>query len=302
MKILIAGGTGFVGRFLTTNLAAKGHHITVLTRDAGRRQAPAQNISFMPYDSPETETWKRAVTAHQVIINLAGASIFRLWNEKGKAEIYHSRIVTTRRLVEALADFPSSELQLFNFSGVGYYGLGSDEWFIEDDPPGHDFLARVARDWEKEAIRAAAFGARVVLCRLGHVLGEEGGVLKKLRSLSNNHLGAYWGDGRQWFSWIHEEDIARVILFLLEKKDIVGPVNLSAPCPVRNRELMETLNERTGRAPLFPRIPAWLLRTLMGELSSLFLTGQRVKPLKLLERGFVFQHASLDNALKTLVK
>jgi uncharacterized protein len=302
MKILIAGGTGFVGRSLTKNLAEEGHHITVLTRDAGRPPTPSKNISFMSYDSPKTETWKRAVTAHRVIINLAGASIFRLWNEKGKAEIYHSRIVTTRRLVEALADFPSSDLQLFNFSGVGYYGFGGDAMLSEDHPPGHDFLARVARDWEKEALRAAKFGTRVVLCRLGHVLGSDGGVLKKLQALSRSRLGAYWGNGQHWFSWIHQEDIARVILFLLEQKDIAGPVNMSTPCPFRNRELIVTLNRLTGCDPLFARIPMWVLRSLMGELSSLFLTGQRVMPFKLEEQGFVFQYPSLGNALKSLIK
>jgi hypothetical protein len=302
MKILIAGGTGFVGRSLTQNLAGEGHHITVLTRDVRRWQTPAKNISLLAYDSPKTKIWKQAVTAHPVIINLAGASIFRFWNKKGKAEIYNSRILTTRHIVNALADFALSDTQLFNFSGVGYYGIGDDEMLHEDDPPGHDFLARVARDWESKALRAAEFGARVVLCRLGHVLGTDGGVLKNLLTLSRSHLGGHWGDGRQWFSWIHEADITQVILFLLEKQNMEGPVNLSTPYPVRNRELMETLNRLTGSQPLFRQIPAWVLRILMGELSTLFLTGQRASPCQLEEEGFVFQHPSLESSLKSLIK
>jgi uncharacterized protein (TIGR01777 family) len=301
MKILIAGGTGFVGRSLTKALAEKGHLLTILTRDASRWQPLARNISLLPYNCPEQEPWKRAVSAHPVIINLSGASIFRFWNKKGKTEIYNSRILTTRHLVDALDDFPQPDTQLFNFSGVGYYGFGVDEMLTEDDPPGHDFLAQVARDWESEALRAAEFGARVVLCRLGHVLGKNGGVLKKLLTLSRSHLGGHWGDGRQWFSWIHEADITRVMLFLLKKQNMEGPVNLATQCPVRNREFLETLNRLTGSQPLFPQIPPWVLHTLMGELSNLFLTGQRVSPVKLDERGFVFQHPSLENALKSLI-
>ncbi len=301
MNILIAGGMGFVGRSLTQYLVEKEHHVTVLTRNVERwRKTPTHPL--VSYDSWVMDQWKRTLKDHRVIINLAGTSIFRFWNHSGKTAIYNSRILTTRDLVDTLTGFASSEITFINFSGIGYYGFGGDEVLDENHPSGHDFLARVARDWESEALRAANSGFRVVLCRLGHVLGYHGGVLKKLYALSKYNLGGYWGDGRQWFSWIHEADIAQVIFFLLEENNISGPVNLSTPLPVRNRDLMEILNRLTENRPLLPRIPAWLLRTCMGELSSLFLTGQRVMPALLEKQGFIFQHPSLENALKCLLK
>lgn len=301
MNILIAGGTGFVGRSLTKNLIEKGHHITILTRHI-ERWGRIPTDPLVSYDTWEEGRWKQTLKDYQALINLAGTSIFRLWNHSGKTAIYNSRILTTRDLVNALNDFATAQITFVNFSGIGYYGFGGDEVLVENHPPGQDFLARVARDWETEALRAANAGFRVVLCRLGHVLGYNGGILQKLLILSRNHLGGYWGDGRQWFSWIHETDIARIINFLLERKNITGPVNLSTPVPVRNRDLMETLNRLTGNRPLLPRIPVWALRAGMGELSSLFLTGQRVFPVLLEEQGFVFQHPSLENALKCLLK
>ncbi|MBN1545128.1 MAG: DUF1731 domain-containing protein, partial [Syntrophaceae bacterium] len=177
-----------------------------------------------------------------------------------------------------------------------------DESLDEHAPPGVDFLAQVARAWEREALRARPPGRRVVLLRLGHVLGEQGGVLQKLKILSRMRLLAPWGHGLKWFSWIHEHDVAASISFLLTHPDISGPVNLTAPNPVPNVELTATLNHLSGQQPLVYCIPAWLLRLGMGELSTLFVTGQRVVPAKLQEHGFAFQFPDLVAALTSLIQ
>jgi uncharacterized protein (TIGR01777 family) len=302
MKILIAGGTGFVGRTVMTTLSGQGHQISVLTRDIRNWTPPVSDITVLSYDNPQEDVWRKCIACHEAVINLAGASIFRLWNYSGKSAIYRSRMLTTQLLVDALTAFPETHTTLINCSGIGYYGFRDDEPLDEHGPPGVDFLAQVARAWEREALRARSPGRRVVLLRLGHVLGEQGGVLQKLKLLSRMHLLAPWGHGRQWFSWIHEQDVAAAVSFLLAHPAISGPVNLIAPHPVRNIEMTTSLNRLTGRNPLIKRIPAWLLRMGMGELSTLFLTGQQVVPAKLQEYGFDFLFPDLDAALTALIR
>lgn len=302
MKILIAGGTGFVGRTIMKTLSGQGHRIVVLTRGMGVWTPPVPDVEILSYDNPDRDAWRKQIADHDVVINLAGASIFRLWSYRGKSEIYRSRVLTTRLLVDALTAFPETNTTLFNCSGIGYYGFRGDEPLDEHAPPGVDFLAQVARAWEREALRARPPGRRVVLLRLGHVLGEQGGVLQKLKILSRVRLLAPWGHGRQWFAWIHEQDVASAVSFLLAHPEISGPVNLTAPYPVTLVELTATLNRLSGRRPLVNRIPAWLIRFGMGELATLFLTGQRAVPAKLLEQGFDFQFPELDASLPPLIR
>lgn len=302
MKILIAGGTGFVGRSVIQILSGQGHQISVLTRAARRWSPPAPEVDLLPYGAPNDATWRKSIARHDIVINLAGASIFRLWTERGKTEIFNSRVLTTRLLVDALNAYPETCTVLFNCSGIGYYGFHGDEPLSEEAPPGGDFLARVAQAWEREAMRAAQSGRRVVLLRLGHVLGENGGVLQKLKTFSFFRMLAPWGDGRPWFSWIHEQDIAAAVSFLLIRPEIAGPVNLTSPNPAHNSELTATLNRLTGRRPWLRRIPAHMIHACTGELSTLFLTGQRVLPAKLEAHGFSFQFPDLDPALQSLLR
>lgn len=301
MKILIAGGTGFVGRSMIRVLSGQGHQISILTRAARGWKPPVPGIDLQPYGAPNDETWCKNIACHDAVINLAGASIFRLWNKGGKTAIFNSRVQTTRILADALNACPGTRPVLFNCSGIGYYGFHGDERLSEEAPPGGDFLARVAHAWEREGLRATQSGRRVVILRLGHVLGQNGGVLQKLLTLSAIRMLAPWGDGHQWFSWIHERDVAAAVSFLLTRPEIAGPVNLTAPNPVRNRDLTAAMTHLTGRQPWLPRIPARIIRSCMGELSSLFLTGQRVFPGQLEAHGFTFQFPDLEVALKSLL-
>jgi uncharacterized protein (TIGR01777 family) len=191
--------------------------------------------------------------------------------------------------------------QLLSVSGVGYYGFHGDEILHENNPAGSDFLATIASQWEQQVEQVKEVGIRPVILRLGHVLGNQGGVLPKLLTLAKLHLASNWGTGKQWISWIHEDDLARAILFLIENPAIVGPVNVTAPNPVRNRAMMQLLAEIARKRVLVPPIPEIILRLLIGEFASVFVNGQRVIPQKLIDRGFEFESPTLQGALEVLL-
>jgi uncharacterized protein (TIGR01777 family) len=296
MKIFITGGTGFVGKSLAPALVRSGHEVSVLTR-SGKGDLPG--ISWIGGDPAQRGKWQESVRGHGVVINLAGASIFTRWTEEAKKKIRDSRIQTTRHLLEAMEGGEGKTF--FSTSAVGYYGFHGDEDLTEDSPPGGDFLALLARDWEAEAREAEKKGCRVVITRFGIVLGEKGGALGQMIPLFRKYLGGPLGSGRQWFSWIHIEDLTRAFLFLLEHRELSGPVNFTAPNPVRNKELAQALGRVLGR-PAFLPAPGFLLRTVLGEFGSILLEGQRVLPGKLLQAGFQFSYPEIDGALRQVIR
>ena len=299
MKVFMTGGRGFVGTFLSRELARHGHEVTILTRRETSPDPAYPAISFLTGDPTREGPWMAAVPDHDWIINLAGASVFTRWNAARKQEIYDSRILTTRNLVAALA--AGDRRQLFcSTSAIGYYGPRGDEDLTEESPPGDDFLARLARDWEAEALQAQDLGLRVVLTRFGLVLGPDGGVLGQMAPLFKFFLGGPVGSGSQWFSWMHRADQARAFLFIKDHPEIQGPVNFTAPQPVRNRELARALG-RVLHRPSFLPAPGFMLRLMLGEFADVVLTGQKVLPQKLLAAGFSFDFPNLDTALENLL-
>ncbi|MHB8068526.1 MAG: TIGR01777 family oxidoreductase [Desulfobaccales bacterium] len=299
MKVFMTGGSGFVGAFLSRELARQGHGVTILTRGEAPPAAAAPGIGFLTGDPSREGPWMAAVPEHDWIINLAGASIFTRWSAAHKQEIYDSRILSTRNLVAALA--PGGRDRLFcSTSAIGYYGPRGEEELTEDAPPGDDFLARLARDWEAEALKARDLGVRVVITRFGLVLGPGGGVLGQMAPPFKFFVGGPAGSGEQWVSWIHREDHARAFLFVQEHPDISGPVNFTAPQPVRNRQLAQALGRVLHRPSFFPT-PAFMLRLMLGELAEVVLSGQKVLPQKLLAAGFTFDFPAIDAALENLL-
>jgi len=303
MKIFMTGGTGFVGTTLTRQLTDQGHVVTVLTRNRPPApvHGPDQGVSYVEGDPTRPGAWQDRVPGHDGVINLAGASIFRKWDREAKALIRDSRVQTTTNLVDALARGPKGGMTLISTSAVGYYGFHGDEELDEASPPGDDFLASVTRDWETAAARAETFGARVVICRFGIVLGRSGGALAELVPLFQKGLGSPLGSGRQWVSWIHEADLVNTYLFLLTKKDLSGPVNCTAPHPVTNKDLTHALGKALGKPTLLPAVPGFVVKMMKGEFGATLLEGQRVLPKRLLASGFHFHFPHIDTAFHDLV-
>jgi len=296
MKILISGGTGFAGRQLAAHLVKEGHELTILTRSSrdNRRSSPA--IQYLTGNPNREGPWQEAIKDHDAAINLAGASIFRRWTAKYKNIIRESRLHITRNLVAGIPSPPGEPFLLFNASAIGYYGFHRDEVLTEGSPQGDDFLARVAADWEKEALMARKKGTRVVITRFGLILGEKGGALGQMIPLFKIYLGGPVGSGKQWFSWIHMKDLGRVFSFLLKHREISGPVNVCAPNPVRNRDLARAIGQLLNRTSFLP-MPAFLIKLVLGEFGSVVLQGQRVIPEKLEKAGFTFQYPDIHKAL-----
>ena len=299
MKVFITGGTGFLGAALTESLLGQGHSVTILSRSS-RNRGLRLGLAYAEGDPTRRGTWQQEIARHDVVINLAGASIFRTWDARNKETIRNSRILTTRHLVEAIGQ-AGKNITLLSGSAVGYYGFRDDDELDENSPPGDDFLARVVKDWEAEAKRAEEFGARVVLCRIGVILGRDGGALSKMLAVFKWGLGSPLGSGKQWFSWISLQDLVNIFLYLMEKENISGPVNCTSPHPVTNREMTRALGHALHRPTFLPPIPGFLIRGVLGEFSDVFIKGQKVMPRKLLEDNFIFRFPEIREAFVHLV-
>jgi len=301
MKIFMTGGTGFVGTTLTRALTEKGHVVTLLKRPVENPRPLPAGASYLMGDPAVRGPWQERVADHDAVINLAGASIFSRWTREQKQLIRESRLQATRHLVEAMAAVAGRTLTLLSTSAVGYYGWHSDEILTENAGAGHDFLALLAADWEQAAFAARSGGVRVVVCRFGIVLGCQGGALGQMLPVFKAWAGSPLGSGNQWFSWIHEGDLARIFQWLLERPDLDGPVNCTAPFPVRNRELTEALAKALHVPAFLPAVPAWAMKLVLGEFGDVLLKGQRVVPEKLLAAGFEFQFPRIEEALKNIL-
>jgi len=300
MKILITGGTGFVGTQLIDRLRQDGHEITILTRSLKGAKKASPGISYLEGDPTQKGPWQQSIKDHDAVINLAGASIFSKWTDEHKRAIRESRVFTTQNIVEGIPSHREPPFTFFSTSAVGYYGFCGDEELTEESPPGTDFLARIAIEWEREALKAQTKGVRVVITRFGIVLGEKGGALGQMIPLFKKYIGGPIGSGKQWFSWVHIKDLTEAFVFLIKHPEISGPVNLCAPNPVRNRDLAKALGEALHRPSLMPA-PGFMIKLVLGEFGSVILEGQRVIPEKLLKHGFIFSFPDIRQALQSLV-
>ena len=299
MRIFVSGGTGFVGTALIRYLLDAGHSVIATGTSSTHESVDHDNFFFISADTTEKGPWQNSLKNVDVLINLAGRTIFNRWSERYKKEIHNSRILTTRNLVEAIPD--NKEVVLCSTSAVGFYGDGGEKILKEDAVPGNDFLATVSMDWEKEAFLGEKRGARVAIMRFGVVLGKTGGALAKMIPAFKSFAGGPIGSGAQWFPWIHMDDLISAMMFIIENQDMKGPVNFCAPNPVRNRDFAKTLGKALGR-PSFMRTPSFMIRTLMGEMGTALLVSQRAVPDKLLKNGFEFQYPTVEKALHNLLK
>ncbi len=297
MKIVIAGGTGFLGRPLCTALVADGHEVVVLTR-SGHTRTPDGTRSVTWDLERAMSPWAAELEGAGAVINLAGEPIAdHRWNAAHKRRIEDSRVVATRRLAAAIVEAAEPPAVFVSGSGVGFYGACGSEIVTEETGAGHDFLAGVCRRWEGQAVTASSARTRVVCLRTGLVLAHDGGALPKMLPPFRLGLGGRLGSGRQYWPWIHRTDWVNLVRFLLAAPEAVGAINATAPAPVTNAEFTTELGRVLGRPTYFP-VPRLALRILLGEMAdSLLLSGQRATPAKALQLGFAFTYPALSLAL-----
>jgi uncharacterized protein (TIGR01777 family) len=298
MKVFISGVSGFVGRPLALALLEAGHQVTGTGQRHGPQGLTHPRLTYLAADTTRGGDWQRSVSDADVVINLAGATIARRWTRKYKQILQASRIQTTRHLVSAMGG--QGGQVLLSASAIGYYGDGGEARLTEAAPPGDDFLARLAQDWEAEAMKAAEQGGRVCRLRFGVVLGSGGGALAQMLPAFRSGLGGPLGSGRQWFSWIDLQDLIDAIRFVMDAPHLEGAFNLSAPEPVRQKDFARELARRLGRPALLPA-PAAMLRLALGEMAGTLLASYRVVPQRLLQAGFHFRWGTLDKTLDRLV-
>jgi uncharacterized protein (TIGR01777 family) len=313
MKIALTGATGFIGTKLVAALLARGDQITVLTRDARRARerlgdatAPPASLTIVEANLEQAGPWQAALDGMDAIIHLAGESIAgKRWDARQKQLLRDSRIESTRHLVEAIGNAAARPRVLVTASGTDYYpfaktsvGDFDDDEVVEADPAGDDFLARLCTAWEAEARAAEQLGVRVVMMRTGVVLGERGGALAKMETPFKLFAGGRIGSGRQWFSWIHIDDVVAAYLAALDDARYRGPLNLIT-ASVRNAEFAKQLGHALHRPSWLP-VPAFALRLAVGELAETLLNGRNVVPAGLRALGFSWKHPELAEALKAV--
>ncbi len=295
-RVFVAGGTGFVGRYLLRGLVREGYEVYALVRKKSKLRFLPEGVRPVMGDPLEPGKWMEVASRCHMGINLAGANIFRRWTRAYKELLLNSRVLSTRNLGQALS--PGSVL--LNASAVGYYGDCGEEEVSEKHPAGEDFLASLCVQWEKEALNFSTKGIRVVIARFGIVLGK-GGALQKMLLPFRLGLGGSIGRGLQWFSWIHIEDLISALIFLGEKSGAEGPFNLVSPDPVRQMEFARTL-ARVLKRPAFLPLPKSLLRLLFGEVASVLTSSCRAIPTRLLELDFKFRFPELTPALEDILR
>jgi len=294
VRIVVAGGTGFLGRALADRLQHSGHDVKVLSR----RPALPREVGWVPDGS--AGSWAAAIEGADAVINLAGESIAGArWTAAHKQRIRDSRLHATRSLATAIQQAVRPPSVFLSGSAIGYYGARGDELLAEDASPGSDFLAQVCRDWEAEALRAKP-RTRVVLLRTGLPLEKDGGALPPMAMASKLFAGGPVGSGRQYYSWIHRDDWVRLVMWAISTTRISGPLNLTAPNPVANRDFTRTLG-RVLHRPLQLPAPAFAVRLALGEMAdALLLSGQRVVPARAEAAGFKFEYTTLEPALRAI--
>ena len=302
MKVAVTGATGTIGRALVAALLERGDQVAVLSRNPGKaRAALGSEVDAHEWAEPESDPAPaEALAGADAVVHLAGEPVDQRWNDEAKKKIRESRELGTRNLVAGMKDAGPRLRTLVSASASGFYGPRGDERVTEDERAGDDFLADVVVRWEREAAKAEEHGIRVVMLRTGIVLSGEGGALARMLTPFKLGVGGPIAGGRQYMPWIHADDVVGAYLFALDHEDAGGPINLSAPEPVTNKEFSKTLGKTLHR-PAFAPVPALAIKTLYGEMAIIVTTGVRMVPARLQELGYEFRHPQLGEALEAAV-
>ncbi|MCB9481565.1 MAG: TIGR01777 family protein [Desulfobacteraceae bacterium] len=296
MKITIIGGYGFVGKKIINSLLEKNYYPVSI--DIAKPASQINNYKYISADTTSEGDWQNEIADSDAVINLAGATIFKLWSQNYKKAIYDSRISTTRNIVNAL-DVKKGTV-LINTSAAGYYGDRKSELLNEDSTPGDDFLSNVCKDWEKEALKAKEKNSRTCIMRFGIVLGKEGGALLQMLPFARFMLNPVLGSGQNFFPWIHIDDLVNACIFLLENPENEGVFNFTSPEFVTQEKFTKLLGNVLNR-PAFLKVPEFALKFFAGELGKSLLMSQKADPQRLVNSGFNFKYSNLKTALEDLV-
>lgn len=310
MHVLVLGGTGLIGKPFCKALVAAGHRVTVVSRHPDPSRVPP-GVEIAPWDGPSlglslglslgSSGWADRLESADAVVNLAGENIgASAWTAARKEAIRASRVQAGQAVVAAFRSAKVRPSVLIQASAVGYYGISLDRTLTEESPAGDDYLSGICLDWEASTRPVEELGVRRIIARTGIVLTPQGGVLPRLMLPFRLFAGGRMGSGKQWMSWIHIQDEVRALLFLLENPSASGAYNLAAPGPVTNAEFGRIL-AMTIRRPYWATVPAFALRLVLGEMSTLILDGQRVVPERLSAAGFKFSFDNLSAALQNLL-
>lgn len=303
MKIVITGGSGFIGGPLIRYFLAEKHIVRLLTRQPERTQARMPpSVQVEPWDGKNLGPWAQSLHEADAVINLAGESVAnKRWSPQQKQTILSSRIDATKVLAQAIQQAAKKPALFINASAVGYYGSVAEGSLTETSSRGQGFLAETCVQWEQEALRIQALGVRVVRLRIGVVLEKGGGALQKMLPPFQAFIGGPLGSGRQWVSWIHRDDLIGMMGYILTHPSIEGAVNATAPTPVRMKEFCQTLGVVINRPSSAP-VPALVLRLMVGEMADeMLLSGQCVLPRQMESAGYVFRYPELQTALEAIL-
>ncbi|APR87655.1 Cell division inhibitor [Minicystis rosea] len=302
-KVVITGGTGFVGRKLVEELGRRGDRVVVLTRDAGRAQAKLPSGARAVTWTPEAEgPWMDELASADAVVHLAGEPVAQRWTEEARRRIVASRVDSTRLLVETIGRGARKPSVLVSASAIGFYGARPpNEDLDEQSAPGEGFLADVVQRWEAEARAVTQHGVRSVQLRIGVVLGEGGGAVEKMILPFKLFAGGHIGDGKQAMSWVHRDDVVGLALLAIDDVRVEGPINVVAPNPVSGAEMAKAIG-RVLKRPAWLPAPSFAVKMAMGDAASVVLTGQRVLPKRALELGYAFRHGEIVPALASILE
>lgn len=298
-KILIAGGTGFIGSGLSEMWLEKGYTVNILTRSARKSKQPG--VEYYTWNPDHGELPQEALAGVKYIINLAGENISgKRWNKAVKERLISSRLNSTRTLVQALKRDKAEVQAMLSASAIGYYGANRPEApLTEDMDPGSDFLAQLCIDWEAEAHKIPQ-DIRLLVFRVGIVFSSREGALQAMARPVKLMVGAPLGSGKQLVPWIHADDLCRMMIWALESPELRGTFNACGPNPASNKEITRTIARELHRPLILPPVPGFVMRILLGEMSDSVLASYPVSSRKIQQAGFVFEHPDLDEAIHDL--
>jgi hypothetical protein len=301
-RIVVTGATGFIGKKLVEEFVKRNDEVIVFSRNVKNAKSIFPNAKeCVEWDYRNPEPWKSNLENSDAVIHLAGINLFaKRWNDDFKKSVIESRQLSTKNLVDAIKSCKNKPEVFISASGIGYYGDCGDNILTEESSAGNDFLANVCKVWESEARKVEQLGVRSVQIRTGLVLSPEDGALKQLLPPFKYFIGGPLGDGKQWASWLHVDDIVGIYLHAIDNPKLSGAVNAASLNPIRMKEFANTLGQVLNRPSLFP-IPKFVIKIIVGEAAEVVLASQRIDVKKLIEGGYKFKFENFEEALRDLL-